>query len=222
MALVPLSGAFGGSSLFQLVTETARRNAPFAPSLDAEGEAQRSRTLAVLNLAEPALTGRRETESDSALFKRQSEGGAMCGEIHASYSPEVNIRSSAHIHFGVTDAGRQFSDTLNMAAPDKPLWYLQEWFATQDKIQRTLITELGWLPAKANKVWHGLQEPKPSEMHEIAALLNIRPHELMMPPEEAFRIRRLEAAVREVAKEEAAAGVAPPEVETKKRSGRAA
>lgn len=100
-----------------------------------------------------------------------------------------------------------------MAAPEKPLWYLQEWFATQDKIQRTLITELGWLPAKANKVWHGLQEPKPSEMHEIAALLNIRPHELMMHPEEAMRIRRLEAAVREVAKEtEASSSVAavPP------------
>ncbi len=122
----------------------------------------------------------------------------MCGEVHAPYSPEVNIRSRRDIHFRLTDATQPFSDNLNMAAPEKPLWYLQEWFATQDKIQRTLITELGWLPAKAYKVWHSLQEPKLSEMHEIAALLNIRPHELMMPPEEAFRTRRLEAAVREV------------------------
>ena len=129
----------------------------------------------------------------------------MLSECHASYSPEVNIGSSGDIHFWLTDGRARFSDNLNMAAPETPLWYLQEWFATQDKIQRTLITELGWLPAKANKVWHGLQEPKPSEMHEIAALLNIRPHELMMHPEEAMRIRRLEAAVREVAKEEAAA-----------------
>ncbi len=143
----------------------------------------------------------------------------MCGKIHASYSPEVNIRSSRDIHFWLTDAAQPFSDNLNMAAPEKPLWYLQEWFATQDKIQRTLVTELGWLPAKANKIWHGIQEPKPSEMHEIAALLNIRPHELMMPPEEAFRIRRLEAAVREVALEsppstqaaiKGAAAVEPP------------
>jgi len=131
----------------------------------------------------------------------------------------VNIRSSRDIHFWLTDAAQPFSDNLNMAAPEKPLWYLQEWFATQDKIQRTLVTELGWLPAKANKIWHGIQEPKPSEMHEIAALLNIRPHELMMPPEEAFRIRRLEAAVREVALEsppstqaaiKGAAAVEPP------------
>lgn len=132
----------------------------------------------------------------------------MLSECHALYSPQVNIRSSADIHFWLTDGTARFSDNLNMAAPEKPLWYLQEWFATQDKIQRTLITELGWLPAKANKVWHGLQEPKPSEMHEIAALLNIRPHELMMHPDEAMRIRRLEAAVREVAKEEAAAAPA--------------
>lgn len=222
MALVPRPGAFEGSRFFQFRAEAPGRDLSVAPALNAKSEAKGRRALAVLDFAQPTLTGWAEAERDGALFERQSEGGAMCGEVHAVYSPEVNIWSSADIHFGLTDAGGQFSDTLNMAAPDKPLWYLREWFATQDKIQRTLITELGWLPAKANKVWHDLQEPKPSEMHEIAALLNIRPHELMMPPEEAFRIRRLEAAVREVAKEEAAAGVAPPEVETKKRSGRAA
>lgn len=144
----------------------------------------------------------------------------MLSECHASYSPEVNLASRLDIHFRLTDGVPRFSDNLNMAAPEKQLWYLQEWFATQDKIQRSLITELGWLPAKANKVWHGLQEPKPSEMHEIAALLNIRPHELMMHPEEAMRIRRLEADVREVAKEEAAS--APKPDADKKATGRAA
>lgn len=108
-----------------------------------------------------------------------------------------------------------------MAAPEQPLWYLQEWFATQNKIQRSLVTELGWLPAKANKVWHGIQEPKPSEMHEIASFLNIRPHELMMHPDEAMRIRRLEAAVREVASGESGRGATKNEVDTK-RAGRAA
>ena len=144
----------------------------------------------------------------------------MLSESHALYSPEVNIGSSADIHFRSTDVLSPFSDNLNMAAPDKPLWYLQEWFATQDKIQRTLITELGWLPGKAYKVWHGIQEPKPSEMHDIAAFLNIRPHELMMHPEDAMRIRRLEAAVREVAA--ADAPVAAEADSDKKISGKAA
>lgn len=144
----------------------------------------------------------------------------MLSEGHTAYSPEVNIGSSADIHFTRTDVLSRFSDNLNMAAPDKPLWYLQEWFATQDKIQRTLITELGWLPGKAYKVWHGIQEPKPSEMHDIAAFLNIRPHELMMHPEDAMRIRRLEAAVREVAASEAP--VATVAIADKTQAGRAA
>ena len=144
----------------------------------------------------------------------------MLSERHGSYSPEVNIGSSADIHFTRTDVPSRFSDNLNMAAPDKPLWYLQEWFATQGKIQRTLITELGWLPGKAYKVWHGIQEPKPSEMHDIAAFLNIRPHELMMHPEDAMRIRRLEAAVREVAA--ADAPVAAEGVAAKSTAGKAA
>ena len=144
----------------------------------------------------------------------------MLSERHAPYSPEVNIGSSVDIHFKSTDVLSRFSDNLNMVAPDKPLWYLQEWFATQDKIQRTLITELGWLPGKAYKVWHGIQEPKPSEMHDIAAFLNIRPHELMMHPEDAMRIRRLEAAVREVAA--ADAPVAAESATAKTIAGKAA
>lgn len=96
-----------------------------------------------------------------------------------------------------------------MAAPETPLWFLQEWFATQEKIQRTLVTELDWLPGKAHKIWHGIQEPRVSEIHDIAALLNIKPHELLMHPEEAMRIRRLEAALKEVASEPAASVAKP-------------
>jgi len=84
-----------------------------------------------------------------------------------------------------------------MAKPRKEVWYLHEWFATQEMIQRDLITRLGWLPAKANKIWHGIQPPKLHEAAEIAALLNIRPHELLMPPEDAMRLRRLEAILAE-------------------------
>lgn len=156
--------------------------------------------MTVLDLAEPAFTFRAKPELDGALFQRELPGGAMFGEGHAVYSPQVNTRSRGGFHFSGTDANEPFSDNLNMAAPETSLWYLREWFATQGKIQRSLITELGWLPGKAYKIWHGLQEPKPSEMHEIAAILNIRPHELMMHPDDAMRIRRIEATLAEVAK----------------------
>jgi|GEM_PF-2499495 len=191
----------GGSNGLDLRADAGGGDFPLAPGLDPQGETKRGRTTTVLDFGEPALAGGAEAERHGALLQGKPERIAMCGEIHAAYSPEVNIGSRMHIHFRLTDATQPFSDNVNMAAPEKSLWYLQEWFATQDKIQRTLVTELGWLPGKAHKIWHGIQEPKPSEMHEIAALLNIRPHELMMHPEEAMRIRRLEAAVREVAKE---------------------
>lgn len=82
-----------------------------------------------------------------------------------------------------------------MAAPEGTHWYLHEWFAAQGKIQRSLVTELGWLPAKANKIWHGVQEPKLSEIAEIAAMLNIDPNELLIHPEQAMAARRLHSAV---------------------------
>ena len=88
---------------------------------------------------------------------------------------------------------------MKMAAPDRPLWYLQEWFATQGRIQRDLITKLDWLPAKANKVWHGVQIAKLDEVADIADLLNIAPWELLMHPEEAMRLRRLRSVLEEVA-----------------------
>lgn len=225
MSEVPRAMASGsllaglGADTFQLGAYAGGRHLPLAPSFDAQSEPKRGRPAAVFDLGKPALAVGAEAEGDRALLQREAKLGTMLGKIHARYSPEVNIRSSEDIHFWLTDAASPFSDNVNMAAPETNLWHLQEWFATQDKIQRTLITELGWLPAKANKVWHGLQEPKLSEVHEIAALLNIRPHELLMPPEEAFRIRRLEAAVREVAQE---AAPATPDAETKKRPGRAA
>lgn len=123
----------------------------------------------------------------------------MLSECHDLYSPQVNIWSSAGFHLGLTDADAPCSHDVNMAAPERPLWYLQEWFAANGLIQRDLVTGLDWLPAKAHKVWHGLQEPKTSEIRDIAALLNIAPHELLMPPEEAMRIRRLRSVISEVA-----------------------
>lgn len=118
------------------------------------------------------------------------------------YSPQVNIRSSAHFHPALTDVLWGFSHDVIMAAPSRPLWYLQEWFATQGLKQRALITRLDWLPAKANKVWHGIQIARLDEVAEIADLLNIAPHELLMHPEDAMAIRRLRTAIAEVTRAE--------------------
>ena len=85
-----------------------------------------------------------------------------------------------------------------MARTEEHVWFLQEWFATQGLKQRDLVTKLDWLPAKANKIWHGIQPFRREELVEVASLLNIAPHELLMAPEDAMSIRRLRSAIAEV------------------------
>lgn len=88
---------------------------------------------------------------------------------------------------------------MNMAQPETTHWFLQEWFGTQGLKQRDLVTKLDYLPAKAHKIWHGIQVARLTEVAEIADLLNIAPHELLMHPDDAMRIRRLQAVLAEVA-----------------------
>lgn len=92
-----------------------------------------------------------------------------------------------------------FSHHRIMARPDDQIVFLQEWFATIGKKQHALIAELGWAPQKANRIWHRLQPLRDTEIGEVAGLLNIRPHELLMHPEDAMRLRRVQATINEVA-----------------------
>lgn len=92
-----------------------------------------------------------------------------------------------------------------MAAPAHPGWYIQEWFAVVGLKQFDLVTKLDYQRNTAFKLWHGLQEYRRHHVEDVAALLNIRPYELLMPPEEAMRLRRLQSVVAEVAREDAPA-----------------
>lgn len=183
----------------EIRTDRGGRHDAAAPPLDPESEANGGGPLAVLYLRQPSNRLGRELKLAGGLREREPTTLAMFRKKHAGCSPEVNIRSSADFHSAITDRDRAFSHDVNMAAPDRPLWFLQEWFATQGLIQRDLITKLDWLPAKANKVWHGVQIAKLDEVAEIADLLQIASWELLMAPEEAMRLRRLRSVLAEVA-----------------------
>lgn len=101
-----------------------------------------------------------------------------------------------------------------MAAPAHHGWYLQEWFATLDRIQFDLVTELGYHRGTAHKLWHGLQPYRRDNVEDIAAMLNIQPWELLMPPEEAMSLRKLRSAIAEVARTEPEALPSPPRTGT--------
>jgi hypothetical protein len=91
-----------------------------------------------------------------------------------------------------------------MALPTSSDWYLREWFATIGLKQFDLVTRLDYPRGTAHKLWHGIQPYRRDNVVDIAALLNIQPFELLMPPEEAMALRRLRSAIAEVAKAEPA------------------
>jgi len=113
----------------------------------------------------------------------------------------LNLSSIAEVHMVAGDFWSRSSHHLNMENSAGPDWYLHEWFATAGLKQNDLVTKLDYPKNTANRLWHGLQPFRRDHIQAISALLNIKPHELLMHPEEAMRIRRLEAVVREATKE---------------------
>lgn len=94
---------------------------------------------------------------------------------------------------------------MDMAAPTRRDWYLQEWFETLGLIQHDMVTKLGYPKNTAFKLWHGVQDYRRDYVDDISAMLNIEPFELLMPPAEAMALRRLRATIAEVARSEAPA-----------------
>jgi hypothetical protein len=109
------------------------------------------------------------------------------------------------------DIDDPFSHPMEMATTgDGGGWYLREWFATAGLKQFDLVTKLDYQRGTAHKLWHGLQPYRRDHVEEIAALLNIRPFELLMHPDDAMATRRLRSVIAEVVRSEPAAG-APEE-----------
>lgn len=97
------------------------------------------------------------------------------------------------------------------------VWFLREWMETLGKIQRDLVTGLGLSQSTAFKLWHGFQAPSAEHIIDVANFLNVTPFELLMPPEEAMRVRRLKQALAEVAGD----SPAPPQTRPEPKTGTA-
>lgn len=80
-------------------------------------------------------------------------------------------------------------------------WYLKEWLRACDKRQADVVKDLDWNKAKVSLMARGLQPYTREEVNELAAYLNIRPHEPLMHPEDAMAIRRLRAEMARLAAE---------------------
>ncbi|OWQ97995.1 hypothetical protein CDQ91_10265 [Sphingopyxis witflariensis] len=80
-------------------------------------------------------------------------------------------------------------------------WYLKEWLATLRKKQADIARDLDWNKARVSLMLRGEQQYTRDSINELAAYLNIRPHELLMHPDDAMALRRLREDAIKIASE---------------------
>jgi transcriptional regulator with XRE-family HTH domain len=102
-----------------------------------------------------------------------------------------------------------FEVTLLMARGRKPpamgkrtksRGFVREWMMLAGLKQAELVNRLGYSKAKANAIWHGEQRLNEDILEEVATLIGARPFELLLHPDTAHHIRRLEALVADAIK----------------------
>ncbi len=80
-------------------------------------------------------------------------------------------------------------------------WFFSEWLKASGKRQRDVVQDLDWNKSKVSLMARGLQPYTREEVNELATYLNIRPHELLMHPDDAHAMRRLRAEMIRLAHE---------------------
>lgn len=85
------------------------------------------------------------------------------------------------------------------AEADSEDWYFREWLAHQGKSANQLVADLDFHRTTAYRLLRGDQPYRKDFVVAIARWLNIRPYELLMPPEEAMALRRLKQTAMAIA-----------------------
>lgn len=88
-------------------------------------------------------------------------------------------------------------------------WFLKEWLLASKKKQKDIVKDLDWNKAKVSLMVNGKQAYTREEVNELATYLEIKPHELLMHPDDAHAIRRLKAEMIRLAHEAEAEEAAP-------------
>lgn len=70
-------------------------------------------------------------------------------------------------------------------------WYLKEWLLALGKKQADIVRDLDWNKARVSLMLRGKQPYDRDSINELAAYLNLKPHELLMHPADAMALRKL-------------------------------
>jgi hypothetical protein len=83
-------------------------------------------------------------------------------------------------------------------------WYFGEWLRATGKRQADIVRDLDWNKAKVSLMVSGKQQYERESVNELSQYFQIMPFELLMPPEEAFAMRRLRHEIARLAHSESA------------------
>ena len=156
-----------------------------ALSASSGGQFVSSRSCESLPLDTPIFSLRSVSDIAPGLFRYPSK--VMHGGL--AY---LNLFVQAQSLVGLNDFSGGGNYNGRMADP-RPDWFLKEWLAATGKKQADIVRDLDWNKAKVSLMVNLKQAYTREEVNELAEYLNIRPHELLMHPEDAFVLRRLKA-----------------------------
>lgn len=82
-------------------------------------------------------------------------------------------------------------------------WYLREWMASCGLegrgSQAKMMERTGWSRATMSQLYNGEQDFSPKLLAEASKALNVEMWELLMPPERAMALRRIQVDARDIA-----------------------
>jgi DNA-binding Xre family transcriptional regulator len=120
----------------------------------------------------------------------------------ANSSDYPNELSTAKIRMAWGDADKRRSyhppmprkSTRTVSPATGPDWYLREWMATLSIKQADLARLTGWSKATVSDIYNGRTAFYREALNTIATALNVKPHELLLHPDDAMALRRLRNA----------------------------
>lgn len=87
-----------------------------------------------------------------------------------------------------------------MALPVRDCYFV-EWLQHFELDQKDVVNGTGWNKSKASLFFKGDQRFHRDDIFTLADFLQIEPHELLMPPEKAMSLRRIQAELKRIAGE---------------------
>lgn len=77
-------------------------------------------------------------------------------------------------------------------------WYIKEWMDYYKVKQVRMMEKTGWSKSSTSQIYNGIQDFNPKIVKEAASALNVETYELLMQPERAVALRRLQASAQQI------------------------